>query len=319
MIKLWARKRGIYGNIYGYLGGISWSILAAQTCVSFPHSEINRLFSMFFYLFDIWKWPKPVILTSIEIPDYDYLKLGVNVWNPSINRDDLNHLMPIITPCFPQFNTSVSVTSNSLKIIKKEIHRAYSLIKVKDQDFEDKIRELYQPYTVVEDYGMFLKLELLADDTLNLHKWIGVVQNRLRILLLSLEKVESLAFRMVPCLAETKNRDKAIIIGIKHSKTKVKTEETKSTQKSNLTKTAIRKKLNDLPENSIPEEDAIKTDKKLDNQEFDKKMNLKFYSETLDITSEISNFIECIRDHRHLAKDANIKINIVKDLSDVDW
>lgn len=147
---------------------------------------------MFFYLFDVWKWPKPVILTSIEIPDFDYMKLGVNVWNPTINSDDLSHLMPIITPCFPQFNTSVNITNNSLKIIKKEIHRAYSLIKVKEQDFESKIQDLYKPYIITEDHAMFLKLELLADDALNLHKWIGIVQNKLRILTLSLEKVKNL-------------------------------------------------------------------------------------------------------------------------------
>lgn len=117
MVKLWARKRGIYSNIYGYLGGISWSILVAQTCISFPNFEVNRLFHMFFYLFDVWKWPQPVILTSIDLPDYDYISLGVNVWNPNLNDEDNNHVMPIITPSFPQFNTSVNVFKGTLKIV----------------------------------------------------------------------------------------------------------------------------------------------------------------------------------------------------------
>lgn len=168
MVKLWARKRGIYSNIYGYLGGISWSILVAQTWISFPNYEINRLFKMFFYLFDVWKWPQPVILTSLDLPDSNDIKLvdhsqpsshsleennkfswnkksiplilkdsswdSVKVWNPNLNDEDYGHLMPIITPSFPQFNTSVNVTKSTLRIIRKEFKRAYSILKAKDSD-----------------------------------------------------------------------------------------------------------------------------------------------------------------------------------------
>lgn len=62
MVKLWATRRGIRSNTCGYLGGISWSIMVAQTCISFPNFEVNMLFTMFFTLFDLWKWPQPVIL-----------------------------------------------------------------------------------------------------------------------------------------------------------------------------------------------------------------------------------------------------------------
>jgi len=46
---------------------------------------------MFFYLFDVWKWPQPVILTSLEIPDYSDLNSEINIWNPNLNEDDLKH------------------------------------------------------------------------------------------------------------------------------------------------------------------------------------------------------------------------------------
>ena len=118
MVKLWARKRGIYSNIYGYLGGISWAILVAQACISFPNYEVNKLFYIFFSLFDIWKWPRPVILTSIDIPEFEDLNTEINVWNPYVNQEDFAHVMPIITPNYPLFNTSVNVSKSTLKIIK---------------------------------------------------------------------------------------------------------------------------------------------------------------------------------------------------------
>lgn len=73
---------------------------------------------MFFYLFDVWKWPEPVILTSIEIPENNSFKLDLNVWNPNLHYDDSEHIMPIITPYYPQFNTSVNVLPSTLSIIK---------------------------------------------------------------------------------------------------------------------------------------------------------------------------------------------------------
>jgi poly(A) polymerase len=80
---------------------------------------------MFFYLFDVWKWPQPVILTSIDLPTSENIKLvskdahcrDIKVWNPNLNDEDYAHLMPIITPSFPQFNTSVNVTKSTLEII----------------------------------------------------------------------------------------------------------------------------------------------------------------------------------------------------------
>jgi poly(A) polymerase Pap1 len=40
-IKLWALNRGIYGGITGYLGGISWQILASKIHQLYPYYSIS--------------------------------------------------------------------------------------------------------------------------------------------------------------------------------------------------------------------------------------------------------------------------------------
>jgi len=47
-IKVWAKNKGISENKMGYLGGISWAILAAKICQMFPNFCLNQLLLEFF-------------------------------------------------------------------------------------------------------------------------------------------------------------------------------------------------------------------------------------------------------------------------------
>ena len=50
-IKLWAKKRGIYSNAMGYLGGVAWAILVAKVCQLYPKCKANILIRKFFEVF----------------------------------------------------------------------------------------------------------------------------------------------------------------------------------------------------------------------------------------------------------------------------
>lgn len=80
-IRLWAKNRGVYSNVFGYLGGVSWAILTAQVCQLYPLVAPSKLIEKFFQLYNQWKWPFPIFL---NVPQNDP-GLGLPVWDPKIN------------------------------------------------------------------------------------------------------------------------------------------------------------------------------------------------------------------------------------------
>lgn len=57
------------------------------------------------------EWPQPVLLK--EILDG---QLNFPVWDPRVNPADRFHLMPIITPAYPQQNSTFNVTQSSRQV-----------------------------------------------------------------------------------------------------------------------------------------------------------------------------------------------------------
>ena len=47
-IKLWAKKRGIYSNVLGYFGGVTWALLVARICIDNPGQPAHKLLTRFF-------------------------------------------------------------------------------------------------------------------------------------------------------------------------------------------------------------------------------------------------------------------------------
>uniref|UniRef100_A0A183C0I3 polynucleotide adenylyltransferase n=1 Tax=Globodera pallida TaxID=36090 RepID=A0A183C0I3_GLOPA len=93
-VKLWARNHGIYSNVLGFLGGISWAILAARTCQLYPNAAPSVLLQKFFLVFSAWDWPHPVILKDVDAtPRIDIPYFIDMIWDPRTRASDRYHLM----------------------------------------------------------------------------------------------------------------------------------------------------------------------------------------------------------------------------------
>ncbi|XP_067025706.1 poly(A) polymerase beta-like [Acropora muricata] len=185
-IKLWAKKRGIYSNVLGFLGGVSWAMLVARTCQLYPNAVAATLLQKFFLVFSKWEWPNPVLLKSITVPDNEN-KVGLTfpVWDPRSNPADRYHLMPIITPAYPQQNSSFNVSMSTRAIMKEEFDLG---LKVTSDALIGKSKwdALFETPNFFS-YKHYIVLSALSNCEEDHHEWIGLVESKIRILISNLE------------------------------------------------------------------------------------------------------------------------------------
>lgn len=115
-------ERGIYSSALGYFCGVSLAILVARICQLNPNAAAATIVQNFFVVFSQWAWPKPVLLKELHNAN-----LGFRVWNPRTSLMDRAHIMPIITPTYPQQNPSFRVSSSTLHVIQMELKRGVKI------------------------------------------------------------------------------------------------------------------------------------------------------------------------------------------------
>ncbi|TGJ84641.1 hypothetical protein E0Z10_g4092 [Xylaria hypoxylon] len=187
-IKLWAQRRAIYANIIGFPGGVVWAMMVARVCQLYPKATSATIVAKFFLVMKGWPWPIPVQLKHMEDGP-----LNVRVWNPKIYKSDSFHLMPVITPAYPQMCATFNITKSTKTIIQRELERGVELT--------DKILGSELPWK-----GLFVKhtfftqnhkyyLGVIATSTAReAYKiWSGFVESKIRILVGELERHPSVA------------------------------------------------------------------------------------------------------------------------------
>ena len=117
-IKFWAKQRGLYSNVLGFLGGVNYAIMVAFMCQRYPNANPAILICKFFNLFVQWQWPNPIMLSPLEEKGADPSIRGLPVWNPKLNIKDGLHIMPIITPAYPAMNSSYNVGIPQFRLIQ---------------------------------------------------------------------------------------------------------------------------------------------------------------------------------------------------------
>ncbi|XP_003386526.1 PREDICTED: poly(A) polymerase type 3-like [Amphimedon queenslandica] len=187
-IKLWAKRRGIYSNALGYLGGVSWAMLVARTCQLYPNAASSTIVLKFFFVFEKWNWPQPVLLRKAE---EDVLGLNLQVWNPQVNPGDAHHLMPIITPAYPQQNSTFNVTKSTRDVMLNEFRRGLDICR--DIDVGKLSWDiLFEPIKFFSLYKHYIVICATAIDSDLLLKWSGLVESKIRILIGKLEDNENI-------------------------------------------------------------------------------------------------------------------------------
>ncbi|XP_057446982.1 nuclear poly(A) polymerase 1-like [Lotus japonicus] len=181
-MRFWAKRRGVYSNVAGFLGGINLALLVARICQLYPNALPNMLVSRFFRVYTQWRWPNPVMLCGIEEGS-----LGLQIWDPRRNPKDKFHLMPIITPAYPCMNSTYNVTASTLRIMSEEFQRGSEICEAMEGSKADW-DSLFEPYPFFESYKNYLQIDIAAENADDLRSWKGWVESRLRQLTLKIER-----------------------------------------------------------------------------------------------------------------------------------
>mmetsp|Transcript_8929 Transcript_8929/g.16408 ORF Transcript_8929/g.16408 Transcript_8929/m.16408 type:complete len:503 (-) Transcript_8929:251-1759(-) len=199
-IKVWAKKRAVYSNVFGFLGGISWALLSARVCQLYPNASASHLLSRFFIFYDFWRWPAAIMLTSIEKNP----SLNLEVWDPTMNHKQRHDLAPIITPAYPSMNSTYNINHSTLRVLKKEFKRGCSILKNLDnpnnssEDIKNIWLKMIEDSEFFLEHQHYLKISVEAPDE-DTHKlWVGLVESRMRQLVMRLQPPFTVGVTVTP-------------------------------------------------------------------------------------------------------------------------
>ncbi|KAJ7963083.1 Nuclear poly(A) polymerase [Quillaja saponaria] len=181
-LKSWAKRRGVYSNVTGFLGGVNWALLVARVCQLYPNAVPSMLVSRFFRVYTQWRWPNPVMLCEIEEDE-----LGFSIWDPRKNPRDRTHHMPIITPAYPCMNSSYNVSTSTLRVMMEQFQYGNKICEEIELN-KSQWSTLFEPYLFFESYRNYLQVDIVAADVDDLRAWKGWVESRLRQLTLMIER-----------------------------------------------------------------------------------------------------------------------------------
>ncbi|KHN80191.1 Poly(A) polymerase alpha [Toxocara canis] len=188
-IKLWAKNHGIYSNVLGFLGGVSWAILVARTCQLYPNAAPAKLIQKFFLVFTRWEWPHPVLLKDCDQTPRppDMQSFQDLVWDPRTRSCDRYHLMPIITPAFPEQNSTFNVTKSTRQVIMNELEEGLA-ITIEIMSGKAEWSKLFDEVNFFSRYKHFIVLLCVAANENDQLVWSGLVESKIRHLIGSLER-----------------------------------------------------------------------------------------------------------------------------------
>ncbi|KAF1954703.1 Poly(A) polymerase [Byssothecium circinans] len=186
-IKLWSNMRGIYGAVFGYPGGIAWAIMVARIAQLFPNACGATIVCKFFNLIQKWEWPRPIMLNNL-VGGTEAQKVPMPQWNPTQNRGDRAHIMPVITPAYPQMCSTHLITRTTFDVIINECQRASNIV-ARIQERRTTWDELFERHTFfTKDHKVYLSVIATSLTKDADEKFKGWVQSKISRLAKNIEE-----------------------------------------------------------------------------------------------------------------------------------
>ncbi|XP_066934707.1 poly(A) polymerase type 3-like isoform X1 [Clytia hemisphaerica] len=182
-IKVWAKNHMIYSNVLGFLGGVSWAMLVARICQLYPKAVAATLVQKFFLIYSKWAWPQPVLLKQMPTEN----KLNFQVWDPRTNPADRYHLMPIITPAYPNQNSTFNVSMSTRTVMEEEFKLGFQTM---DEIYCSKStwESIFTTANFFQKYKHYIVLSAYSSNQEHHLEWEGLVESKIRILIVNLER-----------------------------------------------------------------------------------------------------------------------------------
>jgi len=118
-------------------------------------------------------------------------KLGFPVWDSRINASDRFHLMPIITPAYPQQNSTYNVTQSTRTIIMDEFQEGLNVV-THIYEGREEWNHLFEPSDFFHKYRHYIVVKAIAEEESHWVEWKGYVESKIRLLVGNLERNPSM-------------------------------------------------------------------------------------------------------------------------------
>ncbi|KAI9907429.1 hypothetical protein PsorP6_003645 [Peronosclerospora sorghi] len=187
IVRRWAKRRGLYSNKMGYLGGVNWCILVCFINQLYPTAAPSTLLLRFFMVLNNWKWP-----LAIQLCKTHDANLGLEVWNANAGHNRYQ-VMPILTPAYPSMNSSFNVSTQSLMVMKEEFKRGLTIVQDVLSKGGSEWAPLFEPSDFFAVHQHYLAVEVYTGKKDEEQAWCGFCESRMRKL------VESLAYNPALC------------------------------------------------------------------------------------------------------------------------
>ena len=200
LLRAWAVARGIYGNREGFLGGVNIALLVAwamqQWTIRRKTPGVPPADALVHFLFQsLCAWEprgnqkSPDALTTLAIQPLS--PHACPVWllqyhtDGSIGRDH----MVLLTPCFPRFNSTHSMSVHTGRHVRSEIQRAAVICRANNETLYD---DLVAPVTqeLITTAHRFIAVRAIEGGQAPPLPWVGKLQATLRVLVSVLDTAD---------------------------------------------------------------------------------------------------------------------------------